>query len=821
MTFRELFRRHPRLKVPLIQRDYAQGRDTAAGLRREFLQALSEALRPEDEKPRLLDLDFVYGNTAWEPEETFQPLDGQQRLTTLFLLHWYAAWRDGEQTDFMGWISDAKRSRLCYAVRTSSEEFFDQLVTYYPPSATPGKVALSKRIEDEPWFFRGWKLDPTIQGVLKMLDAIEARFAEQERLYRVLVEATPPRITFQVLNLPDIGLTDDLYIKMNARGKPLTPFENFKARLEPLLVELFPNEKRFVEGRSVSLQEYFSYRVDGRWADLFWPFRDKEKNLFDDKVMRLLGALILVTRNPDAAGAGRLLEDLRNQEIEFSFFRYKSDGCLDKSFLGTLIASLDRWAKEQGGLQTWLPPEGGLDEEKLFSEVLERGSDARFENLIRLQAYSGYFYTHQGKIDAAILATWMRVILNLSANTQYRSIEDFRRSMRGVNALLPKADSVLAFLADPTCQLEGFDPQQSREEQLKAQLMESPGWRVAILAAERHPWFDGQIEFLLSFSGVLDRWLTAKIVDWSAEEDAGFLARFLHYYERALAMFGPDGLRDMPEFLWERALLTVGDYLLPKGTSGHNWSFLENNKQREASWKRLLQGGEIGSDEETKRQRIKILWDNLDPQQVEESLRRLISQALLQPAGIEGWRLRLIEEPRLFQYCAQRITHWPANRRVHVLSGKFRGGNFVELFSYHLRWHLLAQLMNDGLLAPFDSLDYRQVWGKTAEPFALLSWHTQGKVVELRIETTEQGFRLDLLERGGSLPPNVTQALSQLVGSGWTPAQGNAGLSREIETDSVSPEQLCEEAQMRAALIEVAAALNLIATDAAPPTGDS
>ena len=29
-----------------------------------------------------------------------------------------------------------------------------------------------------------------------------------------------------------MGLTDELYIKMNSRGKPLTQFEHFKAELE-------------------------------------------------------------------------------------------------------------------------------------------------------------------------------------------------------------------------------------------------------------------------------------------------------------------------------------------------------------------------------------------------------------------------------------------------------------------------------------------------------------------------------------------------------------------------------------------------------------
>ena len=41
-----------------------------------------------------------------------------------------------------------------------------------------------------------------------------------------------PGISFHLLPIEQMGLSEDLYIKMNSRGKPLTPFENFKARFE-------------------------------------------------------------------------------------------------------------------------------------------------------------------------------------------------------------------------------------------------------------------------------------------------------------------------------------------------------------------------------------------------------------------------------------------------------------------------------------------------------------------------------------------------------------------------------------------------------------
>ena len=80
------------IEIPIIQRDYAQGRLGKEYLRNNFLGNLKQALDyqlPES----ALKLDFVYGS---EDEGKLSPLDGQQRLTTLWLLHWYVALRAGK-----------------------------------------------------------------------------------------------------------------------------------------------------------------------------------------------------------------------------------------------------------------------------------------------------------------------------------------------------------------------------------------------------------------------------------------------------------------------------------------------------------------------------------------------------------------------------------------------------------------------------------------------------------------------------------------------------------------------------------------------------
>src|SRR3954452_5402597 len=133
ITFRQLLTKYPRIKVPLIQRDYAQGRETERDVRDEFLKALHAALGLRLGDFRLpLTLDFIYGSKEGGNSGSFLPLEGQQRLTTLFLLHWYSAWRDAQSSEFESMLWDGKHSRFTYGVRPSSTEFFDELVRYSP-----------------------------------------------------------------------------------------------------------------------------------------------------------------------------------------------------------------------------------------------------------------------------------------------------------------------------------------------------------------------------------------------------------------------------------------------------------------------------------------------------------------------------------------------------------------------------------------------------------------------------------------------------------------------------------------------------------------
>lgn len=259
LTFLQLFTEKKwKIEIPIIQRDYAQGRAKSKDIRDLFLSNLYQHL----ESGKRIDLDFVYGSLNTDGGfTTFIPLDGQQRLTTLFLLHWYLANKDEVFESFSDVVLRNKKSLFTYETRVSSSEFCDCLsgtkldLSQLLPADENKNNSLSKTIKDLSWFFISWGTDPTVKSMMTMLDDIHAMFNASEGLYAKLSSAGSPVILFQFLNLEAFELTDDLYIKMNARGKLLSAFENFKAWLQNYI-----QEKRI----QVDEAEWELIQVEGR-----------------------------------------------------------------------------------------------------------------------------------------------------------------------------------------------------------------------------------------------------------------------------------------------------------------------------------------------------------------------------------------------------------------------------------------------------------------------------------------------------------------------------------------------------------------------------
>lgn len=283
-TIKELLEKH-QVIVPQLQRDYAQGRASELGLRKSFVNKIKLALQ-NDTKP--LNLDFVYGYTEKTSSDNtaFVPLDGQQRLTTLWLMLWFLSPREN---NIISTENQKFLANFTYETRLSSKRFCQNLVVQ--PLTLQVDQLLSEHIADAPWFMASWSNDPTIISMLNMLDTLQEEMVEKEIAWESL--ANNKKITFDYIDIKsdEFKLTDELYIKMNSRGKPLTSFENFKAQFSSLLSSSSTNYSELkleYQDAKISYQQYFAFKIDSVWIDLFWGYRNKVKTKTDDCIYQYI-----------------------------------------------------------------------------------------------------------------------------------------------------------------------------------------------------------------------------------------------------------------------------------------------------------------------------------------------------------------------------------------------------------------------------------------------------------------------------------------------------------------------------------------------------
>lgn len=259
----ELLNSVDEFSVPKIQRDYAQGRvngsdaELCSEVRSDFINSLHKVLINDEEKL----LDYVYGE---QTSQVYKPIDGQQRLTTLFLIYWYVGKRENEDVSVL--------DKFSYEVRDTSKEFCKSLIRM---TFDPAKPNISDQIKDSVFYHNAYNHDPTIASMLVVLDEIHKVFNQN---YQSGLWSRLTKIRFWCLPLEKFGLTDDLFVKMNARGKKLSRFDVFKSDFESCLENL-PGKNQTLE----ILIENWKKEIDNSFLDSFWTkygVNYAERNLF-------------------------------------------------------------------------------------------------------------------------------------------------------------------------------------------------------------------------------------------------------------------------------------------------------------------------------------------------------------------------------------------------------------------------------------------------------------------------------------------------------------------------------------------------------------
>lgn len=272
-SFALLLKEEESIIIPKVQRDYIYGRsdEKARSVLDDILDNILDAIIYDSNTI----LDFVYGGAFIRKNNDTAgliPLDGQQRLTTLFLLFFYATLLKDSEGNRVKKEEAELLHKFRYETRQSATDFCRVLLNdirdHLLESYDPQQQNLKHLIVDSAKYLKTYDSDPTVISMLNVLDIIEKKCWEKKvpelkpGLWNRLMERN--NVQFYKLTLDKFGLCDDLFIKMNARGKKLTSFEIFKS-------DLIARIKNIDEG----LKDRFTKDMDTRWIDIVWDYTDK------------------------------------------------------------------------------------------------------------------------------------------------------------------------------------------------------------------------------------------------------------------------------------------------------------------------------------------------------------------------------------------------------------------------------------------------------------------------------------------------------------------------------------------------------------------
>ena len=223
-----------RVIVPGIQRHYVQGADTvkAREVRSGFVRNILSHLKEN----KLLCLDYIYGPINTAGVDAFVPVDGQQRLTTIWLLARYFA--DSLESDKRN-VLLRLLGRFTYEGRVHATRFCHAFTSAEISSFVGGEKSPSAAIKKSDWFNPYWETDETVAGMLNTLDTIYSVWKDEDKDKAKPLPSAEGCLSYMceslTFHLCVEQFSDDIYMKMNARGLTLTQWENFKGRFSELL----------------------------------------------------------------------------------------------------------------------------------------------------------------------------------------------------------------------------------------------------------------------------------------------------------------------------------------------------------------------------------------------------------------------------------------------------------------------------------------------------------------------------------------------------------------------------------------------------------
>lgn len=485
-----------RVVIPGIQRHYVQGANNpkAESVRKQFIKEIFTAI---EKKQNEFSLHFIYGPINTDGEDSFVPVDGQQRLTTLWLIARYAA----EKAE----PSDRKHllhllSRFTYEDRINAKRFCQALTcedSRWDITQDPNPNILC-----QDWFVDYWKEDETVASMIRMLSTIHEEWNKHQDTITAedVLEAIASKIRFE-LKIDAFG--DDIYMKMNARGLQLTQWENFKGK--------------FSEDLREDKKEWWVKEIE-ELSNRFFTCSDEQHELPDNAFFALYARIMAYEAKKTGVDCGNGIKELAAythntwSQIELPFVPYSDFLGItnNESIASTVAATCVKMIKTVLDRYQEIVPYFG--DRTLFETFFHPKNGNELDFTLCCYEYFQKFVNED--VDTTHFLKALRLMWNILENVdkQYEKKTDNRVEL--VKKFIDLGDQTLYSpqIREIEKEIEQA-PEQAKEEAEKAKQMHCndqsmpsdwnekilgrwSNWNDAIKKAEECAFFHGSIRFL-------------------------------------------------------------------------------------------------------------------------------------------------------------------------------------------------------------------------------------------------------------------------------------------------------------------------------------
>lgn len=687
--------------VPEFQRNYLQGDDSNESIKYKRDRLLDDIFNCIESQSKSINLGFIYGRVEESYKgKLFYPYDGQQRLTTLYFLYLLIYFKF-KKYDEIGSIKE----KLSYQTRISTNRFIESFLSWILDSKEKDNIYndfwnkdgkdLKGFIMSQDWFMMTeWNYDVSIINMLSIIVEISGRIkdlGDKTGIVNFIDKDENNPFQFDFIYVDDISKSDDLYIKINARGKALSPFENLKSDID----EYWNNEDKT--------------KLDAEWTEYVWNQLDvndknKEKS-FDNSFYNLLSNIFylqyLVGLDQNNIN-DKILIEIEN--------KYKK-GIVDKEWITPKLCCDSPYQMISSFLDAMIGPFKSIKDKQIESvnrkifglgDYQNNNGQNKIERADLFEIFVYYYSVSSLFKRNDMEFTDKRNLLNEIETVTNRIIENQRpyldsptnlvKALQSVKALIDnsiKSHGVYKFFLsidnDTKEQIkDGLMKEQVEEEILKAKLIDKDSRYVALFNKGYSELKNkGQLGFIFYLVKSNKSLSKIGIEDVSYESFEKTLKQIIFIQNFIIGEFTNYELllrailaKANDSFFWERRNNLLSFPLLNNDRDMSLHTFLNcysSNNPEDVKYKFNLLDG------------LREVLNSFDPNKdnIEEVLKRIIEDYKKIVSTV--WYKFFVIYDGVFQQCRNGNIYFSSDMYVLLLDKKFRSGKWWEYYTFALK----------------------------------------------------------------------------------------------------------------------------------------